>query len=134
MLLSFSSISLSVGPLCIDIINAWLSHTGSKHRCTLLFALGTTTKLLHHSAISSTPRGVMMSSSCSHFSSSLKGFCNAYAICLGGAWYGLLSGLSCNKNVPLRHPMPLKTSPYVLCIFCVISLLPLLSASGSLEE
>ena len=96
-LLSFGSLLLSVGPLCIGLINAWLSHSGSKHSCTLPFTLGTTTKLLHYSAVSSTPRGVMMSSSCSHFSS-LKGFCNAYATCLGGTWYGLLSGLSCNKT------------------------------------
>ena len=96
-LLSFGSISLSFGPLCISLINAWLSCTGSKYSCTIPFAFGTTTKLLHHSAILPTPRGVMMSSSCSCFGSSLKGFCNAYAMCLGGAWYGLLSGLSCNK-------------------------------------
>ena len=71
-LLSFGSISLSVGPLCISLINAWLSCTGSKHSHALPFALGTTTKLLHHSAVLSTPRGAMMSSSCSHFSSSLN--------------------------------------------------------------
>ena len=100
-LLSLGSISFSVGPLCISLINAWLSCAGSKHSCTLPFALGTTTKLLHHSAISSTPSGAMMSSSCSHSSSSLNGFCNAYATRLGGAWYGLLSGLSSLNTVCL---------------------------------
>ena len=133
-LLSFGSISLSVGPLCISLSNAWLSHTGSKHSCTLPFALGTTTKLLHHSTVLSTPRGAMMSSSCSHFSSSLNGFCNTYATHLGGTWYGLLLDLSCNENMPSKHPIPLKTSPYMLCIFCVISLLHLLSASLFMEE
>ena len=133
-LLSFNSIPFSVGPLCIGLINAWLSHAGSKHSCTLPFALGTTTKLLHHSAISSTPRGAMMSSSCRCFSSSLNGFCNAYATCLGGTWYGLLLGLSCYENVPSKHPIPLNTLPYVLCIFCVMASLSLLSASVFLEE
>ena len=87
-LLSFSSILFSVGPLCIGLINAWLSCAGSKHSHTLPFVLGTITKLLYHSAILSTPRGAMMSSSSSCFSSSLNGFCNAYAMHLGGAWYG----------------------------------------------
>ena len=110
--------------LCISLINAWLSHMGSKHSCTLPFALGTTTKLLHHSAISSTPRGVKMSSSCSHFSSSLKDFCNAYAMHLGGTWYGLLSGLSYNKNMPLKHQMPLKHCHMCYVFLCHIIALP----------
>ena len=75
-LLSFGSISFSVGLLCISLINTWLSHAGSKHSLTLPLALGTNTKLLHHSAISSIPRGAMMSISCSHSSSFLNGFCN----------------------------------------------------------
>ena len=104
----------SVGPLCIGLINAWLSHAGSKHSLTLPFALGTNTKLLHHSAVLSIPRGVMMSISCSHSSSSLNSFCNAYATCLGGAWYALLLGLSCNENVPSKHPILLNTLPNVL--------------------
>ena len=53
---SFGSISFSVGPLCIGLIGTWLSLAGSKHNHTLPFALGTTTKLLHHSDISSMPR------------------------------------------------------------------------------
>ena len=128
-LLSFGSISFSVGPLRISLINAWLSHTESKHSHTLLFALGINTKLLHHSAISSTPRGAMMSNSCSCSTSSLNSFCNTYAMCLGGTWYGLLLGLSCNENVPLKHPIPLKTLPNVLWIFYVMMSLFLLSAS-----
>ena len=128
-LLSLSSMLFNVGPLCIGLINAWLSHAGSKHSHTIPFALGTNTKLLHHSTILSTPRGAMMSISCSHSSSSLNGFCNAYAMHLGGTWYGLLLGLSCNGNVPSKHPIPLNTSPNVLCIFvswhCSFLCLPL---------
>ena len=82
-LFSLGNISLSVGPLCIGLINAWFSHAGSRHSLTLPFTLGTNTKLLHHSTISSTPNGVMMSIFCRHSSSSLNGFCNAYATCLG---------------------------------------------------
>ena len=53
-LLSLGSISFNVGPLYIGLINAWYSHAGSKHNLTLPLALGTNTKLLHHSATSST--------------------------------------------------------------------------------
>ena len=134
LLLSLVSISFSVGPLCIGLINAWLSHAGSKHSHTLPFALGTNTKLLHHSAISSTPSGAMMSISSSQSRSSLNGFCSAYATHLGGTWYGLLSSLSCNENVPSKHPIPLKTFPKVSWIFCVMMLLFLLPASVFAEE
>ena len=48
------------------VLNAWLSCTGSKNNCTLPLALCTNTKLLYHSAVSSTPSSVMMSNSCSH--------------------------------------------------------------------
>ena len=76
MLFNLGNISLSVGPLCTGLINAWLSHAGSKHSLTLPLALGTNTKLLHHSNVLSTPSGVLMSISCSHFSSSLNGSCS----------------------------------------------------------
>ena len=113
--------SFNIGPQCIGLINAWLSHAGSKHNCILPFALGTNTKLLHHSAVSSTPSGIMMSSSCSCWSSSLNGFCSAYAMHLRGTWYDLLSGLSCKENMPSKHPILLNTSPYVSYILCVMA-------------
>ena len=75
-LFSLGKISLSVESLGTGLINAWLNHAGSKHSLTLPLALGTNTKLLHHSDVSSTPSGVMMSISCRHFSS-LNGFCSA---------------------------------------------------------
>ena len=131
-LFSLGHISLSVGPQCISVINACLSCAGSQTQTHLTVCFGY--QLLHHSAISSTPTGVMMSIFCRCSSSSLKGFCSAYATCLDGAWYGLLSGFSYKENVPLRRPMPLKTLPNVLCIFYIISLLFLLSASALFEE
>ena len=127
--LSLSSISFNVGPLCMGLINAWFNHAGLKHNLTLPFALGTNTKLLHSSAILSTSSGVIMSSCCNLSSLSLNGFCSAYAIHLGGAWYGLLLGLSCNENVPSKHPMPLNTLSTSMCICCVSLVLLLLSVS-----
>ena len=75
-LFSLGKISLSVGLLCTGLINAWLSCAESKHSLILPLALGTNTKLLHHSNVSSAPNGVMMSISCRHFSSSLNSFCS----------------------------------------------------------
>ena len=121
LLLSLGNILFNVGPLCIGLINAWFNHNRSKHNLTLWLALGTNTKLLHHSAISSTPSGVIMSSYCNLSSLSLNGFCSQYATCLGGTWSGLLSGLSCNENVPSKHPMPLNTLSNSVCI-CYVSL------------
>ena len=31
--------------------------------------------------------------------------CNAYVTCPGGAWFGFLSSLVYNENMPLKHPM-----------------------------
>ena len=45
-LLSLGNILLSVGPLCIGLISAWLSCTGSKHSHTLPFCFG-----YHHKAV-----------------------------------------------------------------------------------
>ena len=123
MLSNFGNISFSVGPMCIGLISAWFNHARSRHGLTIPLALGTNTKLLHHSDISLTPRDAIMSCCCSLSNSSWNGFCSAYAMCLGGAWYGLLSGLSCKENVPSKQPMPLNTSSKSLCICCVDSAL-----------
>ena len=53
--------SFNVGPLRTGLINAWFNVTGSKHNLTLPCALVTNTKLLHHSTVTSIPKGVMMS-------------------------------------------------------------------------
>ena len=109
-LLSFGIMLLNLGPLCMGLIKAWFSHAWSKHSLTLPLALCTNTKLLHHSAISLNPSGVIMSCCCSLSNSSLNSFCNAYDKHLVGALYGLPSGFSYNKNVPSKHLMPLNTS------------------------
>ena len=111
-----------VGPLCIGLISAWFNHTGSKHSLTFPLALGTSRKLLHHSDVSSTPSGAVMCCFCS-LSNSSKGFWSAYAMHLGGTWYGLLSGFICIENVPLQHPLLLNTSSNSLCNYCVVSVL-----------
>ena len=48
---------------------------GSKHKLTFTFGCGASTKLLHHSAVSSMPSDVMMSGCCSP-SCSLNSLCN----------------------------------------------------------
>ena len=85
-LLSLGSMSFSVGPLWMGLIDAWFSLTGSKHNLPYHLALGTITKVFTPFCCSSTPRGVMMFSFCNCSSSSLNGFCNTYATCLGGTW------------------------------------------------
>ena len=69
-LFSFGSKSLSVGPLCTVPMSVVFSFAGSWNNLTLPFDLGTSTKLLHHSTVSSMPSGVMMSCFCSNFNSS----------------------------------------------------------------
>ena len=85
-LLSLGSTSFNVEPLCRGLINAWFNLTGPKHNLTLPFALGTNTKLLCHSAVSSIPSCVIMSNFCNQPSSSLNSFCHAYTTHLVGDW------------------------------------------------
>ena len=103
---NLGKISLSVGPLWTGLLSAWFSFAGSKYSLTFPLGLVMRTKLLHHSAVSAMPSGVMVSCCCSHSNSSLNDFCSAYAMHLRGAWYGLLSGFSCKENVPSKHPIP----------------------------
>ena len=58
---SLGSMSLFVGPFCTGLMNAWFILVRSRQRYTVLFGLGTMTKLLHHSADSSTPSGADVS-------------------------------------------------------------------------
>ena len=87
-LFSFRKISLSVGPLWTGLMSAWFSFARSKYSLTLQLDSGMRTKFLYHSAISSTPRAVLMSCCWSLSNFSLKGFCSAYATHLRGTWYG----------------------------------------------
>ena len=118
-----------MGPLCTGLIRTWFRSAVSRHNLTLPFALGTSPKLLQHSNVLLTPRGVIIPCCCSLSSLSCNGFCSAYVTHLGSAWYSLLSGLSCKENMPSKHPLPLKTASKSLCICCVDSALFLLSLS-----
>ena len=92
ILFNFGNISLTVGPLCT----------------------GLCMKLLHHSAVSAMRNGAMKFCCCRYSNSSLNYYCRTYATHLGGAWYGLLSGLTCIKNVPLKHLLLLNACELIL--------------------
>ena len=87
----------------VALYRAWLDPGTCQ---TLPFAFGTKTKLLHHSNVSSTPRGSITCYFCNWPSSFLSGFWRAYGILLNGAWYGQLPSLTCNLYVPLKHWIP----------------------------
>ena len=59
----------------------------------------------------------------------MNGFCNTWAMHLDGTWYGLLSTLTGNENMPSKQQIPLKTSLNSFCSCCVSFALGLLSAS-----
>ena len=122
-LFNFGKISLSVGPLWTSLTRTSLSFAGSRHSLTLPLGLGMSMKLLHHSTISSMPKGVIMSCCWSLYNSCLNGFCSAYATCHGGTCYGLLSGFNCNENILSKHPVPVNTSSNSFCSYFVISML-----------
>ena len=126
-LFDFGNILLSIGSLYSGLINAWFRLAGSRHSLTVPFGFGTNTKLFCHSAVSPMPSGPMMSYCCMCSNSSLNGHCRAYAMHHWGAWYCLLSGLTCNENVPLKHPILLNASLNSLCGHCLVSVLTLLS-------
>ena len=133
-LFNFGKISLSVGPLWTGLISAWLSLSGSRHSLTLPLGFGTSLKLLHHSAISHMPNGGIYILFWSLSISSLNSFWSAYATHHGGAWYGVLSAVTCNENVPSQHPIPVNISSNFFCSCFVISVLafwsPLLLGPG----
>ena len=69
-LFKFGKISLSAVPICTSLISPWFSLARSRHNLTFPFSFGSNMKLLHHSAVSSMPSGVMMSCYYTCFSSS----------------------------------------------------------------
>ena len=121
-LFDFGKISLNVDPLWTGLIGAWFSLARSRHSLTLPLGFGMRTKLLHYITISSMPK-VIMSCCWSLSSSCLNNFCSAYAMCLGGTWYGVLSGFTCYENIPSKHPIPIKTSSHSFSRCFVISAL-----------
>ena len=130
MLFDFGRISFNVGPLCISLISAWLSHAlgpsittpyhllwvPTQSYCTiLLFHLLPTAVLWCPSlVVIVVPPGMV---SAAHMPCASREC----------TWYGLLSSLSCKENVPLKHLILLNTLPYSSCILCVMALLLLLS-------
>ena len=54
--------------------------------------------------------------------------CSTYDKCLGGCWYGSLSGFTCNENIP-NHPIPVNTSSNSFCSCFVIPMFAFLSLS-----
>ena len=61
------------------------------------------------------PSCAIMSCFWSHSNSSSKSFCSVQATHLRGAWYGLLPGLNCKEDIPLKQPIPLNTSLNCFC-------------------
>ena len=97
-LCNFGKISLRVGLLWTGLISAWFSLTRSRHSLTLPLAR------MHHSAISSLPRCVIISHCWSLSNSSLNSSSSAYGICLRGAWYGFLSSFCLQWKCPIKTP------------------------------
>ena len=112
--------SLTVHSLCSGHISTWLSHVESKQHCTVPFGLDTTMKLLHHSAVSSTPSDYIICCSCNLFQFFFNYSSSAYATPVGIAWYGFMPSLTCEENVTLKYPIPANTLSDLLCISCAI--------------
>ena len=99
--------SLRAIPLCTGLSSTLLSLAGSRHSHTLLLALGTKTKLLHHSDDSSTSNGTIISCFCSLSSFSVwLLWCICYSMHLVGAatflhpqFEGMLKGPNSCKNM-----------------------------------
>ena len=89
MCVNFGNMSLVVGPLCTCLMSTWFNLVGLRHSHTNLFGLGTCTKLLHQSGVSSIPRGTTICCCNSQSNSSFNGLCNVYAMPLKGTSYGL---------------------------------------------
>ena len=68
-------VKLRISPLWTGLNDAWLQLTRSRHNLTFPLSFSTNTKLLYHSAVSSTPNGVMMFCCWSCLNLSLNGFC-----------------------------------------------------------
>ena len=131
---SLCRISLNLGLLWIGLTSALLSLAGSRHHCNLPLALGTSTKLLQYSHISSTPSGTIICCFCSWSCSSLSSSCSAYATLLGSAWHGWLPYFTCNLYVPSNTWFLEKTSLYSLWILCINTQFALLCAPLSMLD
>ena len=105
----------------------WLNLVGSKSSWTVSLCFGASTGLLHHSAVSSTPRCVfivVLANTLFLFKQLLNDSYYVYMTCLGGPWYCFPLSLTSKENVPFETPMPEKTLLYYL-IHSILGILPL---------
>ena len=130
ILLNLGSMSFNVGPLCIGFINACFNHAGYKHTLALPLALGTKTKVLHHSDILSTSCGVIMSSCCSLSNLSLNIFV-AHMLHILVAFDMACYWVQAETRMCLQSTQYHETHYQISCVFFCISLaLFLLSVSS----
>ena len=60
MHVSLGNMSFSLGPLHTSLVMVWSKLADSRHSLAIRLGLGTSTKLLHHSRLSSMPTGTMI--------------------------------------------------------------------------
>ena len=108
--------SLTVGPLSMGLMSAWLSLTVSRYCHTVPLGLCTSTELLHHSAISSTFNVAIISCLSNLSDSFYMGSYSACATYLGGTWFDFASS-SLSKKVPLMHPILVNKVLNAMCIW-----------------
>ena len=110
---SLGRIPFGVRPLYMGLINTLLSQDGSRHSCTLPLASGTSTKLLHHSDISS------ICCFCSHPISSLSG---SLSVCIGYSPRGYLVWLAALFHLQYKCAIETPNSCKSIIEFIVSSL------------
>ena len=110
--LFFGKIPLSV-PLWTRLISTWFSLAGSRHSLTLPLSFSMRMKLLHHSTISSIPKGFTMSCCWTFSNSSFNGFCSAvvHMLCALGA-LGMVNCLAL-PAMKMSHQNTLHLCPHI---------------------
>ena len=79
---SLRNVSLTVKPLCTDLMSACFSSTGSRQSSREPLSSGTCTNLLHHSDVLSDPRGTIFVTVVGYSRSSSSACDSAYDMCL----------------------------------------------------
>ena len=118
MLVSLGRLSFRAAHMCTGLIITLLSLAGYRHSCTVPFALGTKTKLLHYSDVSFTAKGTIISCFYNNSNSPPSDSKSTYATLFARIQYGWLPSLTCNLNVPSKHPVPGNTSPICYGSLC----------------
>ena len=115
---SLGRIMFNVGPLCTGLISTLSTLAGYRHNHILPLALETITKLLHHSNVSSMPRGIIIYYFCSLSSSSFRDSWSTHATLLGVAWYGWVTSFTFKLGVPSKHSIPEKITKFTVHFVC----------------